>query len=221
MGQGTGLFAFRAVAALAVLGALAGCAPAERAQAPVCRVAVPAGAPAASLGGLGNPPMLLGQAEIDATAACLAPALDAALARAEDATIRATRIWRPMSRTYLASEHGMFLQVFANAAAAKDYALAERGGKLPQGAAILKRSFRVAADGTAAAGPVFVMERMAPGYDASTNDWRFAVTTPDGPRVGESGGRDADKVAYCAACHRAARVQDHLFFVPPRFRAAD
>jgi len=39
--------------------------------------------------------------------------------------------------------------------------------------------------------------------------------------VGESGGQDAAKVAYCAGCHQAARVQDFLFFVPPRHRLAD
>jgi hypothetical protein len=155
--------------------------------------------------------------EIDAVARCLGPELDAALARSADATIRTTTGWRPAARAYMASEHGMFLQVFANAAGA-DYLQYERGSRLPSGAAILKRSFRVAADGTATPGPVFVMERMAQGYDASTNDWRFAVTTPDGALVGESGGRDAAKVAYCAGCHKSAAVQDFLFFVPPRFR---
>lgn len=205
---------------LAVSGVLWGCSPLPKDEASACRVPrlAAAPAPAATTGGLGMPPGTLTQAEIDATAACLAPALDAAIARAEDATIRATRQWRPASRTYIASEHGYFLQVFVNAAAA-DYArLAEAAPKLPQGAAVLKRSFRVAADGTAAPGPVFVVERMAPGYDAAFADWRFAVTTPAGPRMGESGGRDADKVAFCGECHRAARAQDFLFFVPPRFR---
>ncbi|MBI3503948.1 MAG: cytochrome P460 family protein [Proteobacteria bacterium] len=177
--------------------------------------------PLDTLGGLGNPPMLLTPEEIDATVACLDAALDAAIASAQDATIRATRGWLPVSTGYMASEHGIFLQVFTNVAA-KDYALAERmAGRLPQGAAILKRSFRVAADGTATPGPVFVMERMAQGYDASTNDWRFAVTRPDGTRVGESGGENAPDVAYCAGCHRSARVQDFLFFVPPRHRVAN
>lgn len=208
------------MAGLGFAALLAACAPVAEGQA-ACRVVRAAGTPASVLGGLGNPPMQLDPAEIDAMADCLSPALDAALARAQDATIRATRGWRAMSRTYMASEHGMFLKVFANAAAASDYAKAERGGRLPQGAAILKRSFRVDMAGNAAAGPVFVMERMAPGYDATTNDWRFAVTMPDGARVGESGGRDAAKVAFCAECHKAARVQDFLFFVPPRQRVAD
>ncbi len=203
---------------LAVL--LAACAPmADGASA--CRVARAAGAPADALGRLSYPPMVLEQAEVDAMAGCLSSELDAALARAEDATIRATRGWRAMSRTYMASEHGMFLKVYANAAAASDYAKAERGARLPQGAAVLKRSFRVDMAGNAAAGPIFVMERMAEGYDAPNGDWRFAVTTPDGKRVGESGGENAPAVAYCAGCHKSARVQDFLFFVPPRQRVAD
>lgn len=205
---------------LAVSGVLWSCSPIPKDEAAACRVArlAAAPAPAAVLGSLGQPPETLTAAEIDATAACLAPALDAAVARAEDATIRATRGWRPASRTYIASEHGYFLQVFVNAAAADYVRLAEAAPKLPQGAAVLKRSFRVAADGTARVGPVFVMERMAPGYDAAFADWRFAVTTPEGPRMGESGGRDAARVAFCGECHRAARAQDFLFYVPPRYR---
>jgi len=208
------------MAGLGLAALIAACAPVADGAA-ACRVVRAAGTPTASLGGLGNPPMQLDPAEIDAMADCLAPALDTALARARDATIRATRGWRAMSRTYMASEHGMFLKVYANAAAASDYAKAERGGRLPQGAAILKRSFRVDMEGSAAAGPVFVMERMAPGYDPTTNDWRFAVTAPDGQRMGESGGQNAPAVAFCADCHKSARVQDFLFFVPPRFRVAD
>jgi Cytochrome P460 len=186
-----------------------------------CRIERAAGTPSAALGGLGNPPMQLTQDEIDAMAACLGPALDAVQALARDETIRATPGWRTMSTSYLASEHGMFLQVFANAAAAADYAKAEQGGRLPPGAAILKRSFRVDRAGNATAGSLYLMERMAPGYDSSTNDWRFTVTTPVGLRLGESGGEDAPAVAFCAGCHKSARVQDFLFFVPPRFRVAN
>ncbi|MBI1244424.1 MAG: hypothetical protein GC202_05410 [Alphaproteobacteria bacterium] len=206
---------------------LAGCAAAPKDELvdKRCRVArvaedVAAGrtVPMDALGGLGNPPLvLMSSGEIEAVANCLGPALDAAIARSADATIRTTRGWRPASRTYMASEHGMFLQVFANAAAA-EYLKYEKGARLPQGAAILKRSFRVAADGNVSAGPVFVMERMAQGYDRTTDDWRFAVTAPDGALMGESGGRDAAKVAFCAGCHKSAQVQDFLFFVPPRQR---
>ncbi|MBL8805998.1 MAG: cytochrome P460 family protein [Rhodospirillales bacterium] len=217
----------RILAAAGAAVALAGCAtaPAGPAVDAKCRVgrvvednAAGRPVPMDELGGLGNPPLvLMATTEIEAVAECLAPALDAAIARSADATIRTTRGWVPASRAYMASEHGMFLQVYANAAGA-EYLKYEKGARLPQGAAILKRSFRVAADGSSAAGPVFVMERMAPGYDAATNDWRFAVTAPDGALVGESGGRDAAKVAFCAGCHVSARVQDFLFFVPPRYR---
>jgi hypothetical protein len=186
-----------------------------------CRVERAAGSTASAVGGLGNPPTHLTQDEIDAMAACLGPALDVALAKARDATIRATRGWRTMSTTYVASEHGMFLQVFANASAASDYAKAEQGSRLLPGAAILKRSFHVDRAGNATPGSLYLMERMAPGYDSSTNDWRFTVTTPEGLRLGESGGEDAPAVAFCAGCHKSARVQDFLFFVPPRFRVAN
>jgi len=211
---------FGGMAVLGLAALLSACAP-TGGEVSGCRVGRAAGTPASALGGLGNPPTQLTQAEIDAMAACLVPALDAALERSYDATIRDTRGWRTMSLNYMASEHGMFLQVFANASAAPDYAKAERGGRLPQGAAILKRSFRVDSAGNATAGSLYLMERMAPGYDTWTNDWRFTVTTPEGLRLGESGGEDAPAVAFCAGCHKSARVQDFLFFVPPRFRVAD
>ena len=32
---------------------------------------------------------------------------------------------------------------------------------------------------------------------------------------------DAERVEYCIGCHLAAEHQDHLFFVPEDYRAAD
>jgi hypothetical protein len=83
---------------------------------------------------------------------------------------------------------------------------------------LLKRSFRVDADGTAAPFALFLMERRAQGFSPDTNDWRFALIGPDGRTVGATEGPDAAKVRYCAACHATARRQDFLLFVPPDFR---
>ncbi len=175
-------------------------------------------AAASDIGSLGTPPEHLNAAEVEATAACLAPALDAVLASVQDQVLRGAEAWAPMSKAYRGSEHGMFLQVYANEAAAASYRKYEQGAAIPLGGMVLKRSFRVAADGKAEPYALFVMARMQPGFSPDTNDWRFALIGPDGRTVGATNGPDDAKVRYCAACHATARRQDFLLFVPPGLR---
>ncbi|MCA3261032.1 MAG: cytochrome P460 family protein [Telmatospirillum sp.] len=175
-------------------------------------------AAASDIGSLGTPPDHLTPTEVAATAACLAPALDAVLASAQDPVLRGAETWAPMSRAYRGSEHGMFLQVYANEAAAASYRRYEQGAAIPLGGTVLKRSFRVAADGKAEPYALFVMERMPQGFSPDTNDWRFALIGPDGRLVGATNGPDDAKVRYCASCHATARRQDFLLFVPPGLR---
>ena len=215
----------RATAIGLVLAATLAAACASRGDGPgaaveACRVDRLRAQPAAShmLGGLGTPPEHLSAAEAAATAACLAPALDAVLASAKDPVLRGAAAWAPMSQAYRGSEHGMFLQVYTNPAASGSYLKYELGVPIPVGGVVLKRSFRVAADGKASPFALFVMERMAPGFSPDTNDWRFALIAPDGSTVGATNGPDDAKVRYCAAGHATARRQDFLLFVPPGLR---
>jgi hypothetical protein len=204
--------------ALALLSAACVSRGGDRAEAcTVARLRTQPAAPGA-LGSLGTPPDHVTPAEVAATAACLGPALDAALASARDPVLRGAADWAPMSKAYRGSEHGIFLQVYANATAAGSYRSYELGAPIPVGGAVLKRSFRVAADGTAEPFALFLMERMAPGFSPDTNDWRFALIDPDGRTAGATNGPDDAKVRYCAACHATARRQDFLLFVPPDFR---
>jgi hypothetical protein len=208
----------RLVLAIAVL-ALVACATPPREAAQGCVVPRLAASPASQilLGDLGMPPGSLRDDEIDATADCLGPDLDAAFARVRDKAVDGKN-WTTMSTNYRASEHGMFLQVYADAAAAPSYRLYEKGARMPIGATLLKRSFRVGADGKAEAFRIFIMTREKPGYAPEANDWRFAVFQPDGTLIGETGGRGDANVRFCIECHRAAHAQDYLLFVPPRFR---
>lgn len=185
-----------------------------------CRVERLAASPALreATGGLGNPPNHLAPDEIARMATCLTPALDRTFAAVGDPAIRRVRDWAAMSRTYKASEHGTFLQVFAEPQAARSYRQYEAGPAMEQGAVLVKRAFRVDADGRARPYRVYVMEKRAPGAAPGTNDWRFAAYEPDGSLVGETGGRNDARVRFCAACHAAARAQDFLLFVPPAFR---
>jgi hypothetical protein len=211
----------RGIAGAFALGLLAAsCAPSGGGRPQACTVERLRAQPADSdtLGGLGTPPEHLTPGEVAAMAACLAPALDAVLASAREPALRGAAAWPPMSKAYRGSEHGMFLQVYANAAAAASYKNYELGAAIPVGGVVLKRSFRVAADGKASPFALFVMERMAQGFSPDTNDWRFALIGPDGRLVGATNGPDDAKVRYCASCHASARRQDFLLFVPPGLR---
>lgn len=204
---------------LAALALLASCATGPRIDQASCRVERLTASPVAAtaLGGLGAPPTHLSAAEIDAVAGCLRPRIEAAFAAIGDRAV-AGKSWTPMSSTYQASEHGMFLRVYADPGAADSYRRYEQGARIGQGGTIVKRSFRVEADGRAAPYRTFVLERMAPGYEPGANDWRFAVFEPDGTLIGETGGRGNERVRFCVECHQSARVQDFLLYVPPAYR---
>lgn len=208
----------RLALAAAVL-ALVACASPSREVAQGCAVPRLAASPAMpiELGDLGMPPGHLRDGEIAATADCLGRDLDAAFARVRDKAIDG-KTWTAMSTGYRASEHGMFLQVYADTAAAPSYRQYENGTRMPMGATLLKRSFRVGADGKAEAFRTFIMEREKPGYAPEANDWRFAVFQPDGTLIGETGGRGDANVRFCIECHRAAHAQDYLLFVPSAYR---
>lgn len=186
---------------------------------PECRVMRLAASPAPqeALGGLGMPPSHLTDAEIDRTAVCLSAALDRTLAAVRDRAV-ADKGWTTMSTAFRASEHGTFLQVYADGKAAPSYARYEAGARMGEGATVIKRAFRVDSDGRARPYRVYVMERMRSGYEPGVNDWRFAAYEADGMLIGETGGRSNARVRFCAECHQAGRAQDYLLFVPPRHR---
>ena len=83
-----------------------------------------------------------------------------------------------------------------------------------------KDSFVVGAAGEVRPGPLFIMEKMAPGFSYLTGDWRYTETGPDGTVAGTTKGVGAARVEYCIACHLARERQDHLYFVPEAVRAA-
>ena len=90
---------------------------------------------------------------------------------------------------------------------------------MPTGGRIAKDSFTVAPDGRIAVGPLFVMEKMAEGFDDASGDSRYAMIMPDGSPAGVTGGQGSQNVQFCAECHAlVADDQDSLFFLPEEFR---
>ncbi|MEQ8357736.1 MAG: cytochrome P460 family protein [Kiloniellaceae bacterium] len=140
-------------------------------------------------------------------------------AQSGDGNARSYQTWtRHSAAPYRSMTHGRrFVNNYANDAA-RDYGDGDLAGPLPPGAVIAKDSFVVTTDGEISPGPLFVMQKMAPGFNYVTGDWRYSMITADGEFAGETLGAGAERVEFCIACHLARESDDFLFFVPPGFR---
>ncbi len=130
------------------------------------------------------------------------------------------RTWRRYNTApYLSSEHGnRYLNNYANALA-DAYGKYEDVGTLPEGAVVAKDSFTVTDRGDVFTGPLFVMEKMPPGFNPAGRDWRYTMIMPDGSLFGTTNGDGAARVEFCVTCHReAGDDRDHLFFLPKQHR---
>ena len=127
--------------------------------------------------------------------------------------------WRRYNRMpYLSATHGRrYVNNYANQRA-RAYGRFERAGRLPVGSLLAKDSFAVTRDGEIHAGPLFIMEKMAEGFNYVSGDWRYTMIMPDGSVFGTTNGENAGAVEYCIGCHLAVERQDHLYFPPPEVR---
>ena len=126
--------------------------------------------------------------------------------------------WRRYnSAPYLSATHGdRYINNYANAEAK---AYGQGAGSMPAGAVLAKDSFTVTAQGDVFTGPLFLMEKMPPGFSAQARDWRYTQIMPDGSLFGTTNGESSEKVEFCASCHATAGdSMDHLFFVPEKYR---
>lgn len=131
--------------------------------------------------------------------------------------------WRRFNQTpYPSATHGSrYVNNYGNALA-RAYRRPDNAGTLPEGAVLAKDSFAVTAAGNIFPGPLFLMEKMPPGFSPEARDWRYSMIMPDGSYFGITGGDNDEQVRFCITCHQAAGDEnDHLFFVPEAFRAAD
>jgi hypothetical protein len=119
---------------------------------------------------------------------------------------------------YLSATHGdRYINNYANAKA-KTYGR-KGAGPMPEGAVLAKDSFTVTRQGDVFTGPLFLMEKMAPGFAPEGRDWRYTMIMPDGSLFGTTNGEGSEKVEFCATCHATAGDEaDHLFFVPEKYR---
>jgi len=124
------------------------------------------------------------------------------------------------TQPYVSATHGSrYVNNYPEPEAAEAYGRFEDVGTMPVGARIAKDSFTVSPDGRIGIGPLFMMEKMAEGFNAASDDWRYAMIMPDGSLFGVTGGQGNQNVAFCADCHAiVADDQDSLYFMPEEFR---
>jgi hypothetical protein len=120
---------------------------------------------------------------------------------------------------YPSATHGnRYVNNYANALG-RDYGALPAGGRYRAGAILAKDSISAIDDGSTYPGALFFMEKLADGTSPETADWRYVMVLPDGSVFGDSGGDNAEKVAYCHTCHELAADDDYVFFIPEEFRA--
>ena len=128
--------------------------------------------------------------------------------------------WKRYNKTpYRSGPHGeRFVNHYANDKAA-DYGKFENLELLPAGSIIIKDSFTVTRNGAVMTGPLFMMEKMEPGFASAGGNWRYLMLRPNGSLVGMTGSAEAGKVRFCAECHKSAGAErDFLFFMPEQER---
>ena len=119
---------------------------------------------------------------------------------------------------YMSVTHGNhYLNNYANSTAVR-YGQFEEAGKFPVGSVLAKDSFTMTESHGIVLGSLFVMEKMSPGFNYVTGDWRFTQILPDGTFLGETNGRQSERVEYCIGCHLAVQKHDYLYFIPPEYR---
>lgn len=114
-----------------------------------------------------------------------------------------------MNTTPVASEThgGRLVDTYVNAVGAAAYL--DPDAAIPVGTVIVKTSMEVrAGQVTGEAGPIFVMEKRAAGFDPDHGDWAYAIhwAAPPERWAAKLGGpiywrSPSHKVGYCVECH--------------------
>ena len=90
---------------------------------------------------------------------------------------------------------------------------------MPVGAILAKDSFQVTGAGKVAVGPLFVMEKMAAGWNKASDDWKYSMVLPTGAIMGVTKGTNSNAMKFCYECHiSVAEDQGSLLFLPEEYR---
>jgi hypothetical protein len=149
----------------------------------------------------------------------LASKLKSGYAKSGSGTAAAYQGWKKYNTVpYQSATHGgRYVNNYADATAS-DYGKFDAELVLPVGSVLAKDSIVALPDGDAEPGPLFLMEKMASGFNSASADWKYTLIMPDGTVVGVTNGPGSESVAFCHQCHQAAGASQ-LFFLPEAYRA--
>ncbi len=168
------------------------------------------------------PEVKLTTAEANAVYDCLKGEMKTAYAKSGNLWAKWYAQWAKFSKQpYVSATHGgRFVHNYASKKAAGGYGRFEKAGKMARGGVLAKDSFSVTPKGQVSVGPLFLMEKMKPGFMKASNDWRYTLIMPNGQVVGTTKGKGSKSVQFCITCHQAvAEEQDAMFFLPEEYRA--
>jgi len=128
------------------------------------------------------------------------------------------RGWQVVSSSpFVSATHGsMMINHIVNPVALSLYTQWEQiaGKRFPEGSILAKESFRITPEGEVRAGPLFMMEKAAPGASPETADWIYTRVFTNG-RIQRTLGPDSDRLMFCHDCHAATIDNTDAMFFPP------
>lgn len=125
------------------------------------------------------------------------------------------RTWTPASTLPAdPGAHGdRFLFTYVNSVGASAY-LRYDGSTMPVGTVIAKESFSVKDSGKTKKGPLFIMEKVAPGTSPKTGDWYYTAVLPNGKPLA------VNVFKACNECHSGFADQDYLGYPDEEVRVS-
>jgi len=181
----------------------------------------PAAAPAAECSTT-NPAYEIGPDEARLLYDCIEAAMIESYSRAVGVPgVPEYRGWQVVSASpFISATHGsMMINHIVNPVALGLYTSWEEmsGERFAEGSILAKESYRIAPSGEVRVGPLFLMEKAAPGASPETDDWIYTRVFTDG-RFQRTLGPGSSRVMFCHDCH-AATIDDYdAMFFPPRER---
>ena len=200
--------------------AAAKCNPCNPCAAAKCNPCNPCAAACGACNPCGAGGAELTDAEAVAVYDCLLKELKAAYAKSDNKIALSYMSWpRYSTQAFQSGTHGnRYVQNYANTKA-RAYGAYEKAGTMPVGSVIAKDSFGVTANGKVTVGPLFIMEKMNPGFSRSSGDWRYTMIMPNGSMFGTTWGAGGEKVQFCADCHMSVTPDvDSMMFMPDEYR---
>jgi hypothetical protein len=165
-------------------------------------------------------PAGLSPADAETVYSRISESMQSGYALSDHGEVMSYRKWdRYNTHPYRSAQHGeRFVNNFANAAG-NAFGNPAAAGIFPAGSILVKESFSVTKTGSVFSGPLFIMEKMPPGFLEESRDWRYSMIMPDGSLFGMTKGDGDANVTFCTGCHEmVGDTQDAVFFVPEGYR---